>query len=198
MGNGRILIIIAAALVCLASASAKKYETQSESVEGVSDDDLFTAAVRVLADEGFSFRLKDREAGEVATEWQDVSIGGTSYHHAWRVSVAGGEVILKIDCEMQVDDLGGKKWVKCGDARHEDWVSKAPDLLSRIKNEARDHAGESHTKEPEPKAEPEAARPADGTEGGKCYGNGTCNQGLTCASNLCVVLPSEEAPATQP
>jgi len=27
-----------------------------------------------------------------------------------------------------------------------------------------------------------------GTEGGPCYGNGTCNPGLTCASNLCVSL----------
>ena len=28
-----------------------------------------------------------------------------------------------------------------------------------------------------------------GIEGGPYYGNGTCNQGLTCASNLCVRLP---------
>ncbi len=30
---------------------------------------------------------------------------------------------------------------------------------------------------------------APGTEGGPCYGNNTCNAGLTCASNLCVRLP---------
>jgi len=29
---------------------------------------------------------------------------------------------------------------------------------------------------------------ADGTTGGKCYANSTCNTGLTCASNLCVDL----------
>jgi hypothetical protein len=29
---------------------------------------------------------------------------------------------------------------------------------------------------------------ASGTEGGPCYANGTCNAGLTCASNLCVVI----------
>ena len=37
-----------------------------------------------------------------------------------------------------------------------------------------------------------------GKEGGPCYGNGTCNQGLTCASNLCVRLPdasSMDAPS---
>ena len=28
-----------------------------------------------------------------------------------------------------------------------------------------------------------------GVEGGPCYANGTCNKGLTCASNLCVKLP---------
>lgn len=29
--------------------------------------------------------------------------------------------------------------------------------------------------------------PADGTEGGVCFGNGTCNRGLECRSHLCVV-----------
>lgn len=31
-----------------------------------------------------------------------------------------------------------------------------------------------------------------GTEGGPCYGNGTCNAGLSCASNLCVRIPGRE------
>ena len=30
---------------------------------------------------------------------------------------------------------------------------------------------------------------ADGMEGGACYGNGTCNTGLTCLSHLCVMSP---------
>ncbi|MFH1130856.1 MAG: hypothetical protein V1754_05935 [Pseudomonadota bacterium] len=32
-----------------------------------------------------------------------------------------------------------------------------------------------------------------GTEGGACYPNGTCNEGLTCASGLCVNVPKEDA-----
>jgi Beta-propeller repeat len=32
-----------------------------------------------------------------------------------------------------------------------------------------------------------------GTEGGPCYGNETCNPGLTCASNLCVALPDHDS-----
>jgi hypothetical protein len=32
--------------------------------------------------------------------------------------------------------------------------------------------------------------PAAGTERGACYPNGTCNDGLTCASMLCVAIPS--------
>lgn len=31
--------------------------------------------------------------------------------------------------------------------------------------------------------------PPTGTERGPCYGNNTCNEGLTCASDLCVKLP---------
>src|SRR5947207_12226346 len=30
----------------------------------------------------------------------------------------------------------------------------------------------------------------DGAERCPCYGNGTCNKGLTCASHLCVLVPS--------
>jgi hypothetical protein len=32
-------------------------------------------------------------------------------------------------------------------------------------------------------------RPPPGTEGGPCYGNSTCNEGLTCASGVCVRVP---------
>lgn len=41
---------------------------------------------------------------------------------------------------------------------------------------------------------PEAAPddgPEQGTETGACYPNGTCNDDLTCASNVCVSLPGE-------
>jgi hypothetical protein len=31
-----------------------------------------------------------------------------------------------------------------------------------------------------------------GTEGGRCYGNGTCNVGLVCASDLCVSMTGKE------
>jgi hypothetical protein len=32
-----------------------------------------------------------------------------------------------------------------------------------------------------------------GKEGGPCYGNGTCDKGLTCASNLCVNLSPDSS-----
>jgi hypothetical protein len=38
---------------------------------------------------------------------------------------------------------------------------------------------------------PTAPAKKTGSEGGACYGNGTCDEGLTCASDLCVKLPSE-------
>jgi MYXO-CTERM domain-containing protein len=34
---------------------------------------------------------------------------------------------------------------------------------------------------------------AAGTEGGPCYGNGTCNSGLTCLSQLCVTAPKSSS-----
>ena len=30
----------------------------------------------------------------------------------------------------------------------------------------------------------------EGTEGGRCYANNTCNAGLTCVSSVCVVTPA--------
>ena len=37
--------------------------------------------------------------------------------------------------------------------------------------------------------QPQPQLPTQGTERGTCYPNSTCNSGLTCASNRCVVLP---------
>lgn len=37
--------------------------------------------------------------------------------------------------------------------------------------------------------------PAAGKERGPCYGNGTCDQGLVCLSDLCVAPPAADCPA---
>jgi len=42
---------------------------------------------------------------------------------------------------------------------------------------------------------PAATAPAAGTERGPCYGNGTCNADLVCASGLCVRLPPSAPPS---
>jgi len=40
------------------------------------------------------------------------------------------------------------------------------------------------------------SKPATGAERGSCYGNGTCNAGLTCdlAGRICVAAPSPPPP----
>jgi hypothetical protein len=40
-----------------------------------------------------------------------------------------------------------------------------------------------------------ASSKAAGSEGGACYGNGTCDDGLTCASNVCVRLDGAALPS---
>jgi MYXO-CTERM domain-containing protein len=42
---------------------------------------------------------------------------------------------------------------------------------------------------------PEGGAKKPGTEGGPCYGNGTCNTGLKCYSSVCVKVPVTEAGA---
>lgn len=44
-------------------------------------------------------------------------------------------------------------------------------------------------------APPTAPEHDDGTERGECYGNGTCNDGLTCMSGLCVRPPGADCDA---
>src|SRR5436305_1730907 len=39
------------------------------------------------------------------------------------------------------------------------------------------------------------SKAATGSESGACYGNGTCNPGLTCLSNVCVNAGSDAAVA---
>jgi len=41
-----------------------------------------------------------------------------------------------------------------------------------------------------------AAPKAEGTEGGPCYGNGSCNAGLACLSHLCVDASGYVVPGT--
>jgi hypothetical protein len=40
---------------------------------------------------------------------------------------------------------------------------------------------------------PDGGNPKQGEEGGPCYPNNTCNEGLVCLSNLCVRLPGPDA-----
>lgn len=46
---------------------------------------------------------------------------------------------------------------------------------------------------PNPDASLDSTKPP-GSEGGPCYGNGTCDADLVCASNLCVRLPDAAVP----
>lgn len=140
----RVVVVLLALALCLASgASPQAYKANTvKAPAGVSDEDLYTASVRVLADAGFSFRDRDKDAGIATTEWKDVKIGmgSTNYQHAWRVMVLDGEVRLSIDCQVKLDDEFSGGWEECDDKRHPDWVSKQPTLEQQILDEAKRNA----------------------------------------------------------
>jgi hypothetical protein len=46
------------------------------------------------------------------------------------------------------------------------------------------------------KKEPKTTGPQPGAEGGKCYGNNTCNEPLSCAGGYCVPLKKDEVSTT--
>ncbi|MBI5526201.1 MAG: hypothetical protein HY897_07685 [Deltaproteobacteria bacterium] len=54
-------------------------------------------------------------------------------------------------------------------------------------------AGDDGATYPDAGAEPDAGGKEPGTEGGPCYGNGTCNDGLSCVADLCVKGGADDA-----
>ncbi len=129
----------------------KAFEPQTVEAEaGVTDKDLYSAAVRVLADEGYSFRDKDSDAGLVSTDWVEVgNMMEDKIQHSWRASIVDGELRLLIDCQMYSPSLG--KTYECQEGKRvSSWVEKSDALLEKIQSEARRRARkrEAHDSSP--------------------------------------------------
>jgi hypothetical protein len=115
----RVVVLVAAVFSSMASASGKdSYRPELvASPPGVTDEDLYVAAIRVFADLGYGLQLTDEKAGLVVSGWMLVDTSDWEpdesphsrqrweVHHAWRAIVAEGTFRMAIDCQ-RVDGHG--------------------------------------------------------------------------------------------
>lgn len=131
----RLLIVVVAALGCRTPSST--FEPREVVADpSVTDADLYSASVRVLADRGYGFRDKDADAGLVTTEWVDV--GHTLEDrtmHSWHVSIVEGELRLKIDCQVFSPSLNSR-YDCSNDVRVDSWVRMSDEIVDEIQREA--------------------------------------------------------------
>jgi hypothetical protein len=157
----RALVLLSAVLLCVASASTSSFRPRSISAPGATDDDIYTAAVRVLGDRGVSMRTQDRQSGLLVGEWTDVQIGlpgsTSTQQHAWRVTVRDGQARVLIDCRMPVSI--GEGWTDCGDYRADAWTAQVGPILRDIKAEAMRIVAQRQGGETSPASSP-ASQPA--------------------------------------
>lgn len=130
----RPLVLCAAALISLASATQSAYKApDAPAPPGVSDADLYAATVRVFTDRGYELRDKDADAGVVSTAFVEVD-NTLDFHtlHSWRAVIAEGTLRLAIDCEKRHEGrIDG-----CGESRVDDWIKDEPVLRQEIFDEA--------------------------------------------------------------
>jgi len=135
--TARVAAVAAALVLCAASAAKSSSYTpmRNPAAPGVSDGDVYAAAVQVFTDHGWSLRDRDSAAHTVSTEW----IGAGEYSgmvHSWRAVASGGGLVLSIDCRT-VDRLGNPAAICDGDKRADGWVQDQGPLLEEILVRAR-------------------------------------------------------------
>jgi hypothetical protein len=80
-----------------------------------SNEQLYRAAVRTLADGGVGVATNDPAAGIVIGEWEESSAFGTKKRYRWRITVGEGLVRVNSDCQWLNEDqfLGASEWKAC-------------------------------------------------------------------------------------
>ena len=167
-------------------------EARSACYEGVKRDDLAGIVYDVLVGRRYDIDVAMR--GIVSTKW----LNNASTRSKVNVRVEEGRVetcrvvTLTVAAEVEDSSGGGATYGNVGSGN---WIPGAADVARAIEDDlytdihakAKSMAPASAT--PPKPSEPTLSTGQQGAEGVACYGNGTCDTGLTCASNLCVKLP---------
>lgn len=206
-GIARLAAVVAAVLACAASAATKPDPKEIERQEVIArartecyKDDYRTVydAVFNAVRSQFSDIAKESERlGEIVTEWSettkqelDANLKAVEVPVRSRVAVElkgrdCSTVLIRSETEKQV----GGSWVADGkDVSVEDalYYAMYNAIIASRPRDAAPAVEESASNSP-------PAATGVGSEGGNCYPNETCDPGLTCASNICVVLKAGPA-----
>jgi hypothetical protein len=186
-------IVVCAFLVTSCAAMQKRQQAIQAARNACYQQDpgtVYQETFAVLAGQ-YSIARESERRGFVETDWkEDADEYGTSRKTRVTAEITGDScvrVALRLEGEALNAQTG--EWGPYTNAR-----SAEDELYLTIHQRIMQHpAGGAAPAGAPPPPGPEPTPPAaqEGTEGGPCYGNGTCNEGLSCASNLCVRLPSE-------
>ena len=138
--------ILASVLIGCAT-STSLYRPQTEAIPaGLSDAEVFAAAVQVFSEQGLVIRQVEPQLGMLTSEWR-LAVGSDvpqdTEEHAWRILVANGQLQVFIDCRHH--SLTNIE--ECGDPnrRASDWLRYADflreDIIYVARVNARKRAG---------------------------------------------------------
>ena len=126
---------------CGTTTTGKPYQAiPHQAPPDVTDEQLYTATLRVFQDLGAELRDKDKDTGTVITKYTKAGYGGglstDKVLHAWRVVIREGKVRIDIGCVL-VDVGSGRETGCVGNERQLEWIERVPVLRDAIFAEAK-------------------------------------------------------------
>jgi hypothetical protein len=207
----RVAALVMMGLALAASATAPKVHDIDKKLRlRASFDQTWTALIEVFADRSWAIATLEKDSGIITTDWMglDEDSPFADCGSAGIASVMRREIRFNVfvrDAEVDTHVTVNATFREERRFDNKDWFV---DCTSTGRVESLIHgmladaiASHRPLRRPEPAPAPPppavpaaAPAPADGTEGGACYGNQTCNAGLTCDGFLgrCVAAPSPE------
>lgn len=155
----RTVVLLIAVVLCAASGATQKTYTPevSEAPEGVTDKDLYAAAVQVFTEHDWGVADKDVDGGIVTSGWivaDSSAIAGVTVFHAWRVMISEGEIKIAIDCQIKNN---GSIDACSANTRVQSFADQEPSVRGEIVAEASRRARNRKARETPPAETPEPA-----------------------------------------
>lgn len=192
-----------------ASASApKNYKFEKAMHTNATYDQTWSALIEVFADNNWAIQTIEKDSGLIATDWLNLG-SNTTYADcggSGLATVVGREIRFNVFVRSETSGStasvtatfrelrrfdGREKLVDCSSTGHvEAYILSEVDALIARRTSTPPAAPATVPSAPSPDEKPV------GTEGGRCYGNQTCNTDLQCddAVNECVAQPPTTPP----
>jgi hypothetical protein len=208
-----VVVVLVGALA--ASASAPKRHTIDKSMATVAPfDPTWAAVIEVFADQNWVIQNMEKDSGLITTDWMslDESNAFADCGGSGMSRVLGRELRFNVLVRAGADGSSSSVSVNATFRESRSWDGRQwyvdCNSTGRVEHLIHDLVAESLSRRPvraptiaqPPPAPPSpvsttpsptTTAPADGTLGGACYGNQTCNAGLRCDDLLGQCTPAE-------